>query len=300
MTYLVFADEQKKIEHRWDYHALIFISKQKAQTLYDYILELRTKYNFYGEIKFTGINKKGTGTTLDIISDLLRFIYTESTSKDEPSLFFSITGIDRYKIDYSFFGDDDKPSGKYANIYNRFFRSSLDGAISYFFNQRSCDEISHILHDSEGNLEHHGYFDWHVISKMSSKHDHIKFSSEKVTFINSDHKKEEKWHKCSHLIQVVDILIGAVTHCIHFENKKNKGKDKASEIILPLVNEILNPKPRFEEEHYTYRRYSISHFPKNKITDFDGTAYSGEFYRLKTLKLIEGLSPQKDLFDIFQ
>ena len=137
--------------------------------------------------------------------------------------YFCITGIDNSKIDYHLFGDDPSPKGKYANIYNRFFRASLLGLIRYCFPYGPI-RIKNIYHDTEGNLQDHEYFDWHVIRQVSKEEPRVKFDRDRVVFVRSDPRREEANPDASEMIQFTDLILGTVTHAIQVPNRTNVGQ----------------------------------------------------------------------------
>ena len=210
-------------------------------------------------------------------------------------IYFDITGVDNSNIDYSLFGGDASSFGKYANVYNRFFRASLQGMLKLFF--PNCPLIiKDIYHDREGNLENHGYFDWHVITRTKKDKPYADFGCSRVTFVDSDHRKELTNPEAAECIQFVDVLLGAVTYCIHVTNPRNIGQRKVAEDLLPLVDEVLKSPYRNLGQFRHHRRFTISHFPKNRSAEFDEEAFDGEYYHLRCDKFRSLISGQKNLF----
>jgi hypothetical protein len=98
------------------------------------------------------------------------------------------------------------------------------------------------------------------------------------------------------MIQFVDVVLGAVTHCIEYTNRNNKGQHKVSEIIVPLVKRMLeNPKNKNSQFGY-YRKYSISFFPSVKIYKDNYPRLDGLMYSNRNLKILDVLSSQMKLF----
>ena len=157
MELLVFADERKKLLGRWDYIALGIVPKHLFHDLLQELRLSRARHRYDGEFKFAELNAKGTGTKLEVAKDWVDLIYRECDKKPKR-FFFKVMGIDREKISFRFFGDGDTEHGKYSNLYNRYFRTTLLGALNFFFPNPEGLTIAGIYHDTEGNLQTHDYF----------------------------------------------------------------------------------------------------------------------------------------------
>jgi len=116
--------------------------------------------------------------------------------------------------------------GKYANIYNRFFRTTFLSGVKSFFAKYDKVIIKNIFHDSEGNLEQHDYFSWHLPWKIGKEEDKVFFKNGEIIFINSNSKKEFKYKKFSNFIQLIDVIIGSVSYCLDYPNPNNKGQEQ--------------------------------------------------------------------------
>ena len=62
--------------------------------------------------------------------------------------------------------------------------------------------IKNIFHDTEGNLQDHEYFDWHVIQQASKEEPRVQFTRDKVVFVRSDPRHEQANPDASELIHV--------------------------------------------------------------------------------------------------
>jgi len=290
----VFADERKNIENKWDYIAILIVPTSEIINILDEIRQSRDKANYYREMKFSELNKRTTKGDKFNLADLWVNIIMNSARERKRKLYFKIMGIDKDKIDHSFFGDYNTPTGKYATVYNRFFRTALLGALKYFFPDSSI-VVNNIIHDNEGHLEQHGYFDWHCISKISRSEQKINFDCDKVRFVHSDHLREKNFPNDSHFIQLTDIFLGAATYCIHFTNPSNKSQYSISKKIFPLVDRIIR-EPRNKNSSFGYyRKYDICHFPDKPLKSFDGRLYPGSIYKLKTTNFQDHISGQLKL-----
>ena len=120
------------------------------------------------------------------------------------------------------------------------------------------------------------------------------FQCDKVEFVDSDHRVERNYPEYSELIQFIDLLVGAISYCIHVTNRGNLGQRECASRILPLTRDILLD-PYAKESPYPYcRQYDIGHFPKDSLTALDEDRVPGEFYRLNCREFEELLSRQMD------
>ena len=274
---IIFSDERKKIEDRWDYHGLLFVRKSAFPRFVEALRADRKVQGYFHELKFGRLDKKGKGETYRLSQRWVdRFLDDLHTS--EFGLSFSVTGVDTLKLDYALFGDDETSKGKYATVYNRFFRATLKGSTKFLFPD-DLVIIDRIFHDHEGNLEKNGYFDWHAIHQLGKDPRNLKFGCRVVDFVDSDHAVELTSPEASECIQFVDVLLGAITHCIHATNTRNIGQKQLAISILPAVEDALKSPYRNGENNH-FRRLSISHFPRNHSTEFSEDIAPGEYYRL--------------------
>jgi len=293
MKIFVFADERKNVIARWDYICLLIIPSDKFKSLFNDLIKARQEAQYDYELSFSKLNKKGTGSKLDLANCWTDIIIDDAT-KHMDRIYFKIFGIDKAKLDFSFFGYKNTPDGKYANIYNRFFRTALLGSLNYFFPDKPIT-VQRIFHDTEGNLQNHDYFDWHCIKKISDLNKRISFSCDRVIFVDSNHFKEKQFPTASHIIQLTDLIIGSVTYCIHETNLSNKSQYEIARKMLPLVNGILsNPYDKNSSLGY-YRKYDICHFPKNRLKRLHEKRIPGECYRLNCESFLDRVTGQQYL-----
>jgi len=158
---------------------------------------------------------------------------------------------------FEVFGADKSFSKKYANIYNRFFRTAFLGALNSFFPNEKYEKvtISGLYHDAQGLLEAHDFFPWHLCYKLSDEH--INFKSNQFCFVNSDHRIEPNYKDESQLIQLADLLIGSVSHCLDLPTQSNRAKNEVAKMVLPIIK-------RSRSEYF--RKYDISFYPSKRLT----------------------------------
>ncbi len=292
----VYSDERKKIDGCWDYHCLLMVEEHKREAFLRQLKSDREEIGYFHELKFSELNHSGKGEKVGLARKWMSHVLEEA---DSPrwKIYFSVTGVDNSKMDFSLFGDDHSPSGKYATVYNRFFRASLQGMLKHFF--PNCPvTVEAIFHDNEGNLERHGYFDWHVITRTQKDERFASFKCSRVTFVDSDHEQETSNAWASECIQFADILLGAVTYCIHVTHKDNMGQRKVAEDLFPLVDELLRSPYKDLGQFHHFRRFTIAHFPQHRLTQFDEEAIKGEYYRLRCDKFQFDIPGQGQLFPL--
>lgn len=174
---------------------------------------------------------------------------------------FHLHGINRKRLCHQAFGD----SNQEDNIYSRFFRAGLRYALKCCFDQPV--EVAHVYHD-ESRMEYHKYFNWHAILRTQEIEPGIKFLTNRVEFLDSDHLAPNHPNPDgASLIQVVDTVLGAMRQCIEYSSGKT-GKCELAEVVLPLMERITdlkrrnNPNSRYNH----HRRVSVSFFPKKQLS----------------------------------
>jgi hypothetical protein len=273
----VFADERKKVANRWDYLCVVIVPYVSAQSFFDDLMSARERTGYQFPLKFSEIDRKAAGEKARLSVEWADLLLRDARER-RRRVYFSVLGIDRTRIDFSLFGDGAHETGKYANVYNRFFRATLKGCLNHFF--PSVDiRIRGIFHDTEGNLQNHDYFDWHCVSSIASAESRVSFGCEKVVFVDSDHRKESNHPNASHLIQFTDILVGGTTYCIHVTNWSNIGQRQVAQTMLPLVEAACQSPYKADGVYDQFRRFSVAHFPEHHMTRFEETTLQGEFYR---------------------
>jgi hypothetical protein len=286
----IFADERKKLcQDRWDYIGVLIIKTEYIQEFLDEIEISRKEAQYPFALKFTDIGDHPKSNKLHLGFKWIDLISDELTRK-KNRIYFKGFGIDNHNLDHSFFDDTGKPSKIYANVYHRFFRTTILGAMKWFFKGQEII-VDNIYHDSEGNLQSHEFFDYHIIEKGINE-ENISFACERIIFLRSDHNKETDYPYLSHFIQFADFFLGATTQCIHRHNKSSIGQNKIAEKIYPTVKKMMT-KP-FNVNAAYYKRYDISHFPNEKIEGFDGYCRGGLIYR----HWPDIIQNQKSIFDL--
>lgn len=203
---------------------------------------------------------------------------------NNKKMFANILYIDLNNLDASFFGGENKK----ANIYNKFFRTVINYGLKTYFRIYDKIILKNIFYDKKEELERHYFFNYRNLEKLKYESSgNVEFLN-KIIFVDSDHKKEEKYPKESHFIQLVDLIIGSIRHNI-FRISNSKKKDDVARKIRPVLNKL-------RENYLDSSILRVSFFPKNKIQkvkdlfDKDSSLRKDEFYYLDNFNF--GLSEQ--------
>lgn len=259
----LFTDERKNIGNTWNYICTIIIPTKYFNDFYDSLMQHRQNVDYFHELKFGEIGQSGQKL------ELAKLWLSEILKDRDKKIYFKILGLDSQLFDENLFGEGSiKKGSNYANLYNRFFRTNVL-SIKYFFNEYEEILVDRIFHDTEGNLENHALFSWHCIWKIDDEDKKIKNKYDQVVFVNSNHAEEKQHPKVSQIIQLSDILVGAVSHCLDFEKPKHKGRNEIGELIYPLLKRILTKPKNVNSSFNYYRKYDVSFFPKSVPKEFE-------------------------------
>lgn len=256
-----FTDERKNISGTWNYISTIIVPTEKFNSLYDTLMKHRKELNYYGELKYTEIGKRGLKLELakKWIGEILEDI--------DNRIYFKVLGLNTKLLDDETFGEGSiKKGANYANLYNRFFRTNLF-IVKYFFSNKDEIVVDRVFHDNEGNLEYHSYFDWHSIGKLNQE-ENITCAKNEIVFIDSNHQLEKQYPKVSQVIQLADLLVGCISQCLDYKKSKHKGRDELGLLIYPLVKRILKNPFNKNSSYKYFKKYDISFFPKELPNDF--------------------------------
>lgn len=203
---------------------------------------------------------------------------------DGNKIYFYILGIDLRKLDKAQFGTQRQAN----NIYNRFFRTAILKSVKSYFHNYSSITIEKIFHDKNKALETDLHFPWHSIFYIGNRDDKVRFTSNKISFINSDHRKSKNPY--SNFIQFIDLLLGCINNCLDHISK-NADKEALAEKSLPLIERLIE-KPNNKNSSYKYvGRQKIDFFPKHNLSSLDEKSLEfryrkmDSFYHKRVLQL---------------
>jgi hypothetical protein len=283
-----FCDERKMRvadSEDWMYISMVVVPDDKLLESLDTLLGLKAKHRYTGELKFSKVqDPAGKSRITAVAGDWLRWLIGSP-----GRAYWYVLGIAKHNLDFRFFGPGNDPRGKYANIYNRFFRSAFLAAVNSLFRAAEHLVVRWVYHDDEGNLQAHEYFPWHLSSAASDNR--ITFEHDRICFVSSNHLKEASHPEASHLVQLADLVVGAVSQCLDDTSTKS-GKTETAAILMPLLDKVVNP----GRSRFFPTWYGISFFPSAKITKSqveDGQALVRDlFFTGRRLKMRERLAKQ--------
>lgn len=241
------------------------------------------------EIHFTKIK---SNTTTKIATNLILCMFKQFR-RDSKLFYFLINYIELDKMGMDIFGYQNRVE----NIYNRFFRANLLYGVKRFFGDKPNKvTIKTIYHDKSDSKESHQYFPWHAGHKINSeKLKKVSIENEDIIFVNSDHKHYFEHKKDlvdeSNLIQLIDLILGAVKQNIYNSSKNSYKKEIAMQIRHILKNLLELQYDGYWKEYKNH--VEISFFPKEEINDYEKTfkdtkrIHYGYYYRHKRLKIPE-------------
>lgn len=293
---ILYADEAMNrkcpyTDNNWHYICIIFERNDKS--LLEDIIRERYCNNFdESSLYYQKNNKILHWTDLSSVDEKnickRWFNYILTPIKSNEKFYCYILGLNESYLN----NEEFDPKDKFGSIYNRFFRTAIEYGIKTFFPEDNFDKIiiKNIYHE-QGSQQHHKYFKWHPIDKLSEKTNFI-FENDEIQFLSKDHNENQK----SNILQLCDCFLGATVNIIHgFENPKSsrsKIKKELLELISPLIQRIinnpLNPNSRFDYAN----RIIIRFFPIEKSNPGDIVRHTNQFYSKRKLKYIEEKSGQ--------
>lgn len=222
------------------------------------------------EIHSTKIENNMSHSKLKIYQRWAKFIANHNKHQKDKNrlLYFNILYVDLDKLDFDRFGADRDTT----NIYNRFYRTVLLSAKSFYFKDQNII-IKNIYHDNADAKQQHEYFKWHVIDYLNSKK-RVDIKMDEITFISSNHRDYEdvNFKENAQFIQLIDLILG-LSNQILFGLSRSKNKVKVANDFYPLFKRLWNNPYNFNSSYNYVRSQQVSIFPKTTIKsqkDFEG------------------------------
>lgn len=223
------------------------------------------------EIHSTKIENNMSSFKLKIYEKWVKFIvnHNKHVNDKDKLLYFIILYLDLEKLDFEVFGVDKD----ITNIYNRFFRTVILSAKSFYFKDYDFT-VKNIYHDNSDEKEVHEYFNWHTLHYLN-KHKRVNVKTDEITFISSNHREYDNHlqKENAQLIQLIDLILGC-SNQILFGTSKNKNKIKVAAYFYPLFKRLWRNPYNFNSSYNYFRSQQVSIFPKTKIKsqlDFNGS-----------------------------
>ncbi|MBI5000028.1 MAG: hypothetical protein HZB92_00655 [Euryarchaeota archaeon] len=182
-------------------------------------------------------------------------------------IFINVLCVDLNKLDKSFFGNDTTN----VNIYNKFFRTLINYGIKSFFSIYTRVQIRDIYYDEKNELERHYFFNTKNLDKISYESSEKITFSNRILFINSDHRVKGTSPNNAQFIQFIDLIIGSIRHNIFMTSQSQK-KSEVARNIRSQLNKL-------RANYYDSKILRISFFPKNKIKQMTDLNNEKTYYR---------------------
>lgn len=267
VTLRLYCDEIKPYRNRagqqWMYLGIVAIPEHHYDHALRDLQADRRACDYQGEVHFTNLTNFSYAHDYNEKTKLARRWAKRVIYDADKVYHFYLLGLNLDNLQEKAFGKGGHKQKR--NIYNRFFRASIDGMLRYFFPEESV-VVSRIFHD-KSELEADDYFDWHAIWRLQNEKNWLTFGTDVIVFIDSDHREEPQLPNDSHFIQLCDVLMGGFTQCLDGRTTKD-GCCEIADLLRPLAERLVdkwqvhNKKSRY----YHYRRISLSFFPSGKLS----------------------------------
>lgn len=263
---VTFADEIKpEADKPWAYVAIVSVPAARCKEALKRLLIDREAHDNpmspCGEIGWSDLAKMGARARI-----ARAWLYRVTNEHDLWR--FSILGIDTSQLVMTAFGQG--LGHQRLNVYKRFYRSCLAYHVASLRGRYDSVEVVRCYHDTEGRLEQDDWFRWHAQARITEEKANVTFGCREVTFVHSDHRREEKNSSASHFIQLCDVLAGASRYLLE-NHSPSEARDFASRPFLPLMERINCPKQSLNVNS-SYRhvgRASISYFPSRPLEEHE-------------------------------
>ena len=255
----IFCDERKMPRgqdgNEWWYICMLSIPTASVANVISRLMAIRKSHSFYKEVdskRIKGASCNSPRTAVAI--DWLRFL----KNRTGLDIYWEVLGIATHNLDFSYFGPGDESTGKYATVYNRFFRTAFLFSANTYFSSYEQVVISNVFHDTEGNLQKHDFFDWHLPRVVAN--DRIQFLNDRICFVVSDHDKEKEYKEESQVIQLADILVGSVSQRLD-NSSAREGKVELGDCLTDMLYTVAtNPWKAHD------KGYDVSFFPQGRVS----------------------------------
>lgn len=319
----IFSDEILTVRDnhdnsKWMYFGTLFVQKERKDQLLQQLNNLRCikSNNWHPDISTcedrcgyhdknnTEIHYKElaeSNARFRIAQNWIKFVRDERSPKNDRLFYFNILGLNLSAMNLEMFGDGPND----LTIYNRFYRTTILSGLNYFFKGRKVI-IHNIFHD-KGSQEFHKNIPWHAIHKIDLTNENTSIIPESIQFIDSDHRVSDKEE--SHLIQLIDLLLGATYACLHNPTVELE-KRKVGHLFKPVLKCLLDRKktdygPMCGSYYQSkfHRTSQVSFFPENKfdmrtaqldVYNFDRRIGNGKFYYERPIQIIDSSEVKLD------
>ncbi len=291
----IFHDE--RAVEGWLYHGMLFVPVEREKWLISKITELR--YGYDGFVHFSEIRNLASPAPEGqkaLVAKRWANFYVNDTRHDRigrghNNFCAAVIGINLSNLNKDCFG---KPADQ--NIFNRFFRSTLLRGISLFYaGDFDIVEVERVFHGTT-NIAQNNPLLWHPMWRIERDSEgRVVFAQPELTRLFADHRRERTWKLQSHLLQFVDVFLGAFSQCLDCSST-NKGQTEVAREVQSVVERLVT-KPDNVNSRY-YKKYSASFFPSRRLSLEELATeerYVSRFYTQRQMKIVNLL--QRGLFD---
>lgn len=247
---LIFMDESKPSrECPWLYIGAVFIRARDLDSVLDSMEAARSAVGYSREMHFERVSNDQKRRLAEAWMRLLMH---------DQRFHFVVNGVDTSMLSRQAFGANDND-----RVQARFARSPIAYGMKTFFGENAVVDA---VYCDKGNLEYDPYFGVGSLKRCVWDHG-IRVMNHDVRFIDSDHQSVDGHPSYSHLIQLVDILVGCARLCMESTSGKQH-KVQLATTFLPLVSKLTSPAPvTWRNSRYgPSKRGHLSFFPQRRLT----------------------------------
>jgi hypothetical protein len=273
---LVFHDERWVIN--WLYHGFILCEVSRLASLRNALLDTKSTANcdLNKRIHFSKLRSSSHGSSRTKTAVNWARLFVEKLYQD---MWFYFFGVNLKNVDYQFFGNVSNGRDRHFRIYNRFFEIGLFSACRFFFDPTIEDvEILRIFSEKR-ELGDTDPFLTLTPYKINRRETNIEVKDRKIIQVEGDPLKEKANPECCHILNLVDVLMGAFSQAFDYTSR-SRACNEVAEKVFPVCRR-LSDNPYNKNSRY-YKRYAISFFPKLLIS--------------KSSMMRYGIVPPKDQF----
>lgn len=255
----VYHDE-RLIGKRWLYHAFLFVPLTRKMPFLSDLRKIREKTGWQGELHFERLNNTRTQ------NDCAKSWIASYLGGHSNQCRFYFLGVDQCSLARELW---DRKVRDFK-IYNRFFQVGLYSAIKWLFLNPKAGfrkvRIEKVFSDSKSrSLEDRFHTQPIEDIEFSAeiRNEAISFDSKTVVEVDSDHRKEVEFPHASHIVQLVDLLAGAMSQM--FDNtSKHEGKHLLARSLW--AQDLPSGIMKYDFTSKFYKKIGLSFFPKFKLS----------------------------------
>ncbi|MDH7604565.1 MAG: DUF3800 domain-containing protein [Melioribacter sp.] len=266
----VFHDESGSYNSgNWVFTGLLWVNKEHIEEICEYLQNVRKEFNYNGEIHFNKF-PKSFGGDFGRKAQVAKEWFSLWKGKISDMSYFNVLSVNRTHKKYYH-----KRFSKDFHAYNRFTALAIKSGLLWFFKDKQflnlrifSDEKTRRPQGILGDGINFDNFEYYLMRRL--KEDTNNYNGPKVKLLDQVqciNCPSRGPYTCEQeLLQLVDLLLGAIATAVEPKTKKETKIWFAKE-ILPLIEDI--GKEPWNQEFKLHRKFSVSYFPNN-----DGLIYN--------------------------